>query len=262
LLAVAAIGVVLVLGWRVFGLHPLLVLLALVLAFVLSIVSTRATGETDQAPIGAMGGLSQILTAAAAPGRPHVTLASGAVVNGMAAHAAQMAWSFRAGHLLGSQPRRLIWSQLLGAVVGAVVVVPAYVLVVRAYGLGTKAMPAPSPLSWKATAVLVEGGVGALPRYALLAAAIGGAFGVALTVGARFRLGRWLPSAVALGTAFVIPASYSVSICLGGLLLWVSQKRDARWTDSYGSSIAGGLIAGESLVGILIAVLTVTGALR
>src|SRR5262249_28110723 len=98
--------------------------------------------------------------------------------------------------------------------------------------------------------------------YAALAAAIGGLLGVALTVGARFRAGRWLPSGVAIGTAFVLPASYSVAICVGGLLLAVSQKRDRQWTDSFGSSIAGGLIAGESLVGILVALLTVAGALR
>ena len=54
---------------------------------------------------------------------------------------------FRAGAQLKASARAQAWAQLLGALLGAVVSVPVYVVIVKAYGLGTESMPSPAALS-------------------------------------------------------------------------------------------------------------------
>ena len=54
-------------GAAVFGLHPLALLVAVVAALVLAVVSSRATGETDLAPVGPVGTLTQLLFAGYGP---------------------------------------------------------------------------------------------------------------------------------------------------------------------------------------------------
>src|SRR5205807_65473 len=133
-------------------------------------VCARAAGETDLAPLGAMGGLTQIMLGGIANGSPGSTLFGGGVVSGAATQTSQMMWSFKAGHLLGASPRRQIVAQCAGAIVGVAVAVPVFALIVRAYGLGTPVMPAAAPLSWKVTAEAVAGGASAMPRHAISAA--------------------------------------------------------------------------------------------
>ena len=50
--------------------------------------------------------------------------------------------------------------------------------------------------------------------------------------------------------AFVIPAYYSVSMALGGILAWLLTKRFSAWSKRFLIVIAAGLIAGDSLTGV------------
>ena len=111
-------------------------------------------------PAGALG---QILF-----GAPSIvtSLVCGGAVIGPAAQTAQTMWAFKAGHRLKANAHVQALGQLLGLVVGAVVVVPVYSLVVRVYGIGTTVMPAPGAISWKATADAVQLGTTAMPNGA------------------------------------------------------------------------------------------------
>ena len=261
-LPAAAIGLAVVLGKTVFGLHPLLTLVSLALSVVLASVCARATGETDIAPITQMGQLTQIFVGTIAPTQVATNVLAGSVVAADATQTSQTLWSLKTGHLLGANQRRQLLAQWIGVVAGALVVVPAYELVSRAYGLGTQALPAPTALSWKGLAELVHLGVAGLPpgarRFTLIAVVLG----AALAVLDRSSRSPFVPSAVAMGVGFLAPASYAVTIATGSLILAAARAWKPAWVNGYAAPIASGTIAGESLLGVLIAILLGIGVLK
>jgi uncharacterized oligopeptide transporter (OPT) family protein len=254
-LLLASVVTLMALGRIVFGISPAVSLIVVVLAFVLTNVSARATGETDMGPVGSMGLLT--LGIFSRTGTIGATMI-GSISCGSASQACQTLWAFRAGHRLGASPRAQVAGQLLGAVIGAAVVVPVYFLVVRAYGLGTEALPAASPQSWKAIAQAAQA---AVPPYGLLAGALGLAAGVALALGDRTRVGRFLPSPAAMGTAMLIPGSYSLAIFAGAMAVLIARRLRPGLDEPAVLTVAAGAMAGESLTAVLVAILTSSGVL-
>ncbi|EGH33946.1 OPT superfamily oligopeptide transporter, partial [Pseudomonas syringae pv. japonica str. M301072] len=61
---------------------------------------------------------------------------------------------------------------------------------------------------------------------------------------------RYLPSAAALGLAFVLPASVSLMMALGAVLTWLVNCRWPSLTERFAITAAAGLIAGESITGV------------
>jgi uncharacterized oligopeptide transporter (OPT) family protein len=237
---------------------PLIVLLSIAFGFMMAGVCARAAGETDLAPVGSIGALAQILF-----GAPSIvtSLFCGGVVVGSATQTAQMLWAFKAGKRLEANPHVQAWGQLLGLAIGAIVVVPVYSLIVQVYGLGTEVMPAPSAVSWKATADAVQLGTAAMPQGAGFATAIAFGAGVALTLLGSTRAARFLPSAVPLGIAFLVPAPLGGAIFLGSMIFAIIRAWRPRWAEEHVPTVAAGAIAGESLTGIVIAALVATGFL-
>jgi putative OPT family oligopeptide transporter len=258
LVTAASVVVIFVTGFVVLEVNPLMLLLALAFAFLMAGVCARAAGETDLAPTGSAGALGQLLFGAPSA---ITSLFCGSVILGSASQTAQTMWAFKAGHRLKASPHVQALGQLLGLVVGALVVVPIFTLVTRAYGLGTPVMPAPGATTWKATAEAVQLGTSALPPGAGVASLIAFMVGVALTLLGRTRAARYLPSAVPLGIAFLIPAPLGGAIFLGGMAFAVLRSVRPKWTDQYVPSLAAGAIAGESLTGIVIAALLAAGFL-
>jgi OPT family oligopeptide transporter len=255
---VLCVGALLWVADTAFGLAPLTTLLALLLSLLLSGVCARSAGETDVAPVGAMGTVTQL----AFGGSGNVaSIASGAIVSATASQTAQTLWAFKSGHRLGARVEAQLLGQLLGVLVGALVVVPTYDVVSRVYGIGTERMPAPGVLSWKATADAVQGGLSALPTHAASAALVAGLAGVALTLAGRTRSGRWLPSPIALGIGFLTPVSLCATVLVGALLLTLLRMKRPAWAEEHVSSLAGGAIAGESLFAVVLAALIASGVL-
>jgi uncharacterized oligopeptide transporter (OPT) family protein len=240
---------------------PVVTLVALAAAVILATVCARATGETDIAPVTQMGQLTQLGIGLKGV-TPPVDVGAAAIVSGQAAQTAQMLWAFKAGERLGADARRQVYAQLVGVGLGALVVVPTYLILSRAYVIGSALLPAPTASAWKAMVELLRGGSAAFPPYARSAAVIAGATGVALVLLERTRAKRWLPSPVAMGVGFLAPASYAVTICAGSLALAWARARRAAESELYGAPIAAGAIAGESLIGVLTAVLRVAGVLN
>ena len=173
-----------------------------------------------------------------------------------------MLWAFRAGHHLGASPRAQVRAQIVGAVVGAVVTVPVYLVIAATYGLGNERMPAISVVSWKATAEAMHG-LSALPRLGAAGGLTAVGVGAALTMLGRLRFGRWLPSAAAVGVGFMLPFSATLAICAGALLaLGARAVFGLRGLDETSIlALAAGGLAGESMMGVIIAILMWTGVL-
>ena len=251
--AIAAIGRV------VFGLHPLGALVAVLAALVLAVVSSRAAGETDLAPVGQVGTLTQLLFSGYGP---IVSILAGSISMGTASQAAQTLWAFKAGERLRGSPRAQLAAQLLGALIGGLVVVPVYLVIVKAYGIGTESLPAPSAISWRATAEAVRGGFSALPPYATVAGAIGLGVGVLLSVFGRRAWGQYLPSPAAMGIAMLMPASLSLAALTGAVAAVVVMRLRPSVDQESLTSLAAGGITGESVMGVVIAIAIATGLLK
>ena len=57
-----------------------------------------------------------------------------------------------------------------------------------------------------------------------------------------------------MGLAFVIPAYYSVSMALGGVVAWFLFSRCKPWASRFLIVLAAGIIAGDSLTGVALAI--------
>ncbi len=257
----AALGgvAVIAVGWIGFGVNPLVGVVALLMAAVFAIIGLRATGETDQAPSGPLGALAQGVTAVIAPGSTLPTLFAGGVTNGATGHSSGMMAAWKTTRVVGGSPGKALAAQLFGIGVGTVTAVVAYVLLDNAYGIGSEALPSPPALSWKATADVVQSGIGGMGAGAPLAALIAAAAGVLLACLERASFARFVPSAVGLGVGVIVPVQISAGIALGALLFAAARHRAPGWSEQHGPPLAAGLITGEGLMALVIAGLLLAG---
>jgi len=238
-----AAGIV-VCGFFALGVHPLVTSAALGLALVFSLVCGRAAGETDVAPVGTAGTMTQLAVATAGI---RSCLLGGAVAAGTAAGAAQGLWSLKASAVLGVARRPVAIAQIVGVLVGTCVAFPTFDLVVEAYGLGTQAMPAWGAQSWRATAEAVTRG-DAMPPFALQAFGLAALAGVGLHLLARRR--PWAPlSPIGVGIGLLVPLSFSITMLAGAVVLHRAFGRRALTL----AVVAGAGIAGESLTAVALA---------
>lgn len=239
--------------------------IAVPLAVVMGFVAARVTGETDITPTKALGPVTQLVYGVITPGNLPGNIMSANVTAGVGLHAADLLTTLKTGWLLGAKPRHQVYAQLFGVVAGAFVVVPAFNLIIPDPSvLGGEAWPAPSCVVWAGVSQAFADGIGALPASARTAVWIGFALGVALALMEKFapaRLRSLLPSPAGLGMAMVIPGSNAIAMFLGSAIAeWMRRKKPVL-AEKTVVPVASGLIAGESLMGILIALLVVTGVL-
>jgi uncharacterized oligopeptide transporter (OPT) family protein len=93
-----------------------------------------------------------------------------------------------------------------------------------------------------------------IPTSALVAMAIAGVSGIVLALAERSVDGHKLllvPSGSTVGLAFVIPAGTSITLFLGAATASVLHKLAPRWAARFLLSAAAGLVAGESLFGVV-----------
>lgn len=234
-----------------------LALLAVALSALLSAVATRSLGETDINPIGGMGKVTQLVFGVLHPGHLSSNLMAAAITGGGASQAADMMQDLRTGYLLRAAPRKQFIAQLCGICAGIVFAVPVYNLLTSAYELGGKELPAPAAFAWKAMAELLIKGPGALPEHAGVAVILATLLGLSLACLRTIdSIKAWVPSGLAMGIAFIIPAFYSLVMFYGLLAWWVWKRTFPISADKFTYAVASGLIAGEGLMGIVNAGLT------
>ena len=197
---------------------------------------------------------------------PVAAILIGAVTCSAAAVAGDNLQDLKAGRLIGATPWRQQVMLAIGAVAGAAIMAPVLNLLLDAYGIGTPA----------------HAGVRALtaPQATLMAAVAKGIFsgglpwdmvGLGAAVGAIVisfdRLlarggGRWRAPVLAVAVGIYLPLEYTSPIFLGGLLAELADRWHARQLRGrepeelrrQGLLFASGLIAGEAIVGVLIAI--------
>jgi OPT family oligopeptide transporter len=236
--------------------------IAIALSSVLALVGTRAQGETDVNPIGGMGKVTQLIFAALAPGNPQTNLMAAGITSAGANNCGDMMQDLKTGRLLGASPKKQFLAQLFGVVTGSVFTVWVFVTAFPVELIGTKRYPAPSVVTWKGMAELLTKGLDNLPTYTPEAMKIAAVFALACTLLAELgpdRLKRWVPSTTGIGLAFILPASNSYTFLLGATIAYVVEKRWKAFGERYNVAVASGLVAGESVMGVVVALYTALG---
>lgn len=255
---VVVMAVSVVLQVTLFAITAWIAALGVLLTFVLALVAARVSGETNITPVGAMGKVTQLFFAILSPGQPAANLMSANVTGGAASQCADLMHDLKTGQMIGANPRFQFIAQVAGALAGALVGCAGYLLLVPdpKNQLLTDQWPAPAVASWKAVAELFMRGISALPPGAVEGMWIGGVAGIALavlekTLPKKARI--WVPSPTSLGLAFVIPAYNAISLFLGATAGWALSRWVPNWSQRFLIVGASGLIAGESLLGVALA---------
>jgi uncharacterized oligopeptide transporter (OPT) family protein len=252
---VLAIVLVVSLQALLFGIHLGMALLTIPLAICLAAVAARVVGATGIPPIGAIGQLSQLSFGIVAPGQVPINLMSANTAGGSAGQCTDLMNDFKVGKAIGATPHKQVIAQILGIFIGSIVGVFAYLALIPdpQTMLLTEEWPAPAVATWKAVAQTLTHGLDSLSTSIRWAIAIGGLVGVMLGVldsTLPAHRARFLPSAAALGLAFVLPASVSLMMALGAILTWLLSCRWPSLTERFAITAAAGLIAGESITGV------------
>ena len=249
-------------AWTIFDIAPWMTILAVALSSVLAIIAVRSTGETDINPVSGVGKVTQLVYGVVAPKQVGTNLLTAGITGAGASQAADMMQDLKTGYLLGASPRRQLIAQLFGVAAGILLCVPIYLLVTNAYPLGGDKLPAPSAFAWKAMADVLAQGLDALPMHAGWGVLAGALFGILIPL-LRLKVPSvraWLPSGLAFGIAFIIPAFYSMGFLVGAVAYYFWKRRSGQTAEALGFAVASGLIAGEGLMGIVTAVLKLAGA--
>ena len=250
------------LAWYSFAIPLHFGAIAVALTFFLSLVACRATGESDITPVGAMGKITQLTYGVLMRQNVHANLMTASITSSSAGSAADLLTDLKSGYLLGANPRRQFMAQFLGIFSGTLATVFGFRWLVPSAEIletGTP-YPAPAAQAWKAVAEVFRLGFDNMhPTYIQLLW-IGLVVGVALQVldtltkevPAQHK--KWIPSATGIGLGLILPFQYPFSMLLGasGAAIWT--QRSKRSSENYLVPTAAGLIAGISIMGVIVAV--------
>ncbi len=233
-------------------------LIAVAMSFVLSLVASRATGETDTTPIGAMGKVMQLMFAVFHPGQIVPNLASAGIAANSASSSADLLMDLKTGYLLGANPRKQFIAQFVGVFFGTVAIVPIWYLMVPTKAALEK-FALPATRQWEAVAKVLTAGIGQLPVSARWALVIGALVGVALPLIEKVlvpkKLKPFFPSATGIGLAWVLPFSNAFSFAIGAFIAWIWTLISKKNSETYTIPLASGLVAGEAMMMAFIAII-------
>ena len=201
-----------------------------------------------------------VMLAIGAKGMPGVAAVLGvaSVVACACSVSGSLIQDLKAGYLLGGTPWKMEVVEIIAVILLSLFLMLPILALHQANlatgGIGGRALPAPQA---GLMAQLAKGIVGGQMAWGLIA--IGAAFGVALIL-----CGASAPMLIAVG--MYLPFDTVSAIFLGGVLQWITGQVSARYTagqklivEERGTLLASGLIAGEAIVGILLAVTFLTG---
>lgn len=177
-------------------------------------------------------------------------IAIGSIICIVAAIAGDTSQDLKTGYILGATPKKQQYGELIGVVASALAIGGVLYLLNMAWGYGSTELPAPQATLMK---MVVEGVMEANLPWTLVLIGVGIAVAVEI-IGIPV-----LPFAVGL----YLPIHLSAGIMAGGLVRLFFQKKkkitEEKRKDATDRGIlyTSGLIAGEGLVGVLLAVLAI-----
>ncbi len=236
------------LGCFALGLGPVASVVMVLLTFVTTIMSAQSCGQTGIDPMEIFGLIVMLIVAAISDLAQVQLFFVAGVVAVACGLAGDVMNDFKAGAVLGTNPRAQWLGQAIGGLVGALVAAAVMMALVTAYG--TDAF-GPDKAFVSAQASVVATMVSGIPSVpAFLVGLVGG---IAL---------YWagLP-AMMVGLGVYLPFYMSLTAFLGSVVKLAYDKLSGRGNDpefqEQGLVVASGLLGGESIVGVVLAFISV-----
>lgn len=223
-------------------------LLILVFGFFFAVVAARMAGLVGSSnnPISGMTIATLLLSAGVlkVSGNTGISgmlsaMAVGSVIAIIAAIAGDTSQDLKTGYLLGATPKKQQIGELIGVIASALSIGGVLYLLNAAWGFGSQELAAPQATLMK---MIVEGVMGGKLPWSLIW------IGVFIAITAQLLSVPILPFAIGL----YLPVQTSACIMIGGILRAFTEKK--KWSVSRGILCSSGLIAGEGLMGVLLAV--------
>ncbi|MHC4461036.1 MAG: OPT family oligopeptide transporter [Planctomycetota bacterium] len=198
---------------------------------------------------------------------PAAAIIIGSVVCCAAAIAGDNMQDLKAGYIVKATPWKQQVMQMVGTLSGAVVIAPVLMLLHKAYGFKGQADAGPDALSAVQANLMasVSKGVfkGEMPwTFAFIGMGVAAAI-IILDLVLEARKSSFRTPVLAVAIGFYLPLELSVPIFAGGLIHWIIQSVRKQWntareeierSNRNGLLFASGLITGEALMGILLAI--------
>lgn len=214
--------------------------------------------------------LTLLMGKSAAAG-PVATILIGAVVCCAASIAGDNLQDLKAGHMIGASPWRQQVMLGIGAVASALILAPVLNLLLKAYGMGPATAEHPQSLQAPQAGLMesVARGMfgGQLPWDMILSGMAVGAGIIVVDQILKARNTGVRAPVLAAAVGMYLPLELEVPIFIGGLLAWFAERRltagigllkpspeDIERLTRRGMLFAAGLITGEALLGVLIAI--------
>ena len=228
-------------------------IIIIIFGFFFATVSSRMVGLVGSSnnPVSGMA-IATLLIATMIIQGMTMAICIGTVICIIAAMAGDTSQDLKTGYIVGATPYRQQIGELIGAICAGLAISGVLMLLDSAWTFGTDKLPAPQATLMK---MVTEGVMeGNLPWNLVF-------IGVFLALMVEVIGIPVLPFAIGL----YLPIYLSTPIMVGGLIKLIVTKRknkteeEIKEDDSKGILYSSGLIAGEGLVGILLAILTVAG---
>ena len=250
------IGIIAIAMWLIPAIPVNLIgaIIIVICGFFFATVSSRMVGIVGSSnnPVSGMAIATlliatMLLKASGMIGYPGMVsaIAIGTVICIIAAVAGDTSQDLKTGYIIGATPKKQQIGELIGVVVSALAIGGILYLFNNAWSYGTQELPAPQAVLMK---MVVEGVMGGNLPWNLVFVGVGIAIVVEI-------LGiPVLPFAVGL----YLPIYLSTPMMVGGAVRWFFERKgDNKEGIDRGVLYCSGLIAGEGLVGILLAVFAV-----
>ena len=241
-----------------FPVNPIGALIVIVFGFFFATVSSRMVGliGSSNNPVSGMA-IATLLIATLllkATGTTGVKGMTGAIAIGgiicvIAAIAGDCSQDLKTGFIVGATPKKQQIGEMIGVVVSAAAIGFVLQLLDYAWGYGSKAIPAPQATMMK---MLVEGIMSAELPWSLIL------IGVCVAIVMEILKVPVMPFAVGM----YLPFSLNAGIMAGGLVRLFMDKRNVSEKEKkasvdHGILFTSGLIAGEGLMGVILAIFAV-----
>ena len=262
LIALAAAAVALALC-LVLGFEPLVALVVVLLSFVTCAMAAQSCGQTGIDPMEIFG-LIVLLFVAAFSGSTEVQLFYVAGVIAVACGlAGDVMYDFKAGHMLGTDWRLQWIAQAIGSVIGAFVAVAVMFILLAAYGAGAFGAQGSFVAAQASVVATMVAGIPSIPAFAV-GFAVGFVLYLAKAPAMMLGLGIYLPFYMSAAAFFgaMVRVVYN-AVCKRRRMSVPPEKRAALEVEDEhtGLVVASGLLGGESVVGVLVALWTIVSGM-
>ena len=179
------------------------------------------------------------------------TLGIASIVCCAAATSCDCSQDLKTGFIIGATPKYQQWAECLGVVIPAFTIAPVLTLLHNAYGIG-EGLKAPQATLF---ASLTQGifGKGSLPKDMLIYGIVFGLLMLTIDKILKKKISTLRLPLMPIAVGIYLPLGLSFPLFLGGLIQYFASKGKQEESDD-GVLLSSGLIAGEALMGVLIAV--------